>query len=113
MLTTKQIAELKQAAEVYYPCACGIHVCGSNDALNQAITIANISTRTETEARMVFAACKAEAEARDGEPHDFVVDLNIGPYESHVEDFWISRQMLDRCIAAGRAALPNGGCQDG
>jgi hypothetical protein len=104
-MTPAQLEMIRHADEIYYPCAFGVHVCGSDDERNEAITIANIAARNADEARRVFAACKAEAEAAGDEPHDFVVDLNLGRHEAQVEDFWLSRQMLERCLAAGRTAL--------
>ncbi len=107
-MTKKQrrqwLAELvRHADEIYYPCRCGVHVCGDKDG--EAATFGNIPARSEAEARAIFAACKAEAEAAPDEPTEFVVDLNLDLYNCHVEDFSITRQMLDRCLAAGRAAV--------
>lgn len=106
-LTKRQIEELRRADEIYYPCDFGVHVCGDKDGA--AATFGNVEARNEEEARRAFAACKAEAECQGDEPHDFCVDLNLGRYNAHVDDFWMSHQMLERCLAAGRAALKSGG----
>lgn len=94
---------IRRADEMYHPCPCGVHVCG--DKNGEAATFGNIPARSEAEARAVFAACKAEAEAAADEPTEFVVDLNLNRDTLHIEDFSITRQMLERCLAAGRAAL--------
>lgn len=101
---------VRRAAELYYPCSCGVHVCGDKDGA--AATFGNIPARDDAEARMIFEACKAEAEAGADEPTEFVVDLNL--YDTiHAEDFSITRQMLDRCLAAGRASLTSGDSSGG
>lgn len=110
-LTKAQIAELEWAARIYHPCDYGVHICGDKDGA--AATFGNIPARNEKEARRAFAACKLEAECRGDEPHDFCVDLNLGPDNLHVEDFWLSHQMLDRCLMAGRDALAAHGGRDG
>lgn len=102
-------AEIAKAMEQYYPCSCGVHICGIAPDEQGFLTIANIPAANGDEARRVWDACRAEAEAAEGDGRDFCVDLNIGPYIEHVDDFWLSRQMLERCLAAGRAALQEAG----
>lgn len=102
-MTRAQRDELRRALELYHPCACGIHVCGDKDGA--AASFGNVPARSEAEARAVFAAAKAEAECLPGEEWGLVVDLNLSWDNLHVEDFGIMHQMLDRCLAAGRAAL--------
>lgn len=104
-LTGKQKRELIEAARIYHPCDCGVHVCGSDDTCNAAVTIANIPARSPDVARTVWEACRVEAGLPDDEECDLVVDLNIDRDNLHVADFGIRRQMLDRCLAAGRTAL--------
>lgn len=101
MTRAERLAMIRRADELYHPCWCGVHVCGSSP-LDEAMTVANIPARSPDEARQVWLACKAEAEASRDEPQDLVVDLNIDRDNMHVEDFSISRQMLDRCLEAGR-----------
>lgn len=96
----KMIAE---ADRLYHPCWCGVHICGSSPD-DAAMTVGQIAARDEAEARVIFAACKAEAESQADEPQDYVVDLNISRDNLHVEDFPLTRQMLQRCINAGRLA---------
>lgn len=69
------------------------------------MTVANIRASSPSEARAIFAACKAEAANVGDEPQDYVVDLNIDRDNLHVEDFAMTRQMLDRCLAIGRAVV--------
>lgn len=95
---------LEEADRLYHPCWYGVHVCGSSPD-GAAMTVGQIVARNEAEARVIFTACKAEAEAQSGEPQDYVVDLNIGRDNLHVEDFPLTRQMLQRCLTAGRLAL--------
>lgn len=97
-------AMARRADELYHPVWCGVHVCGDKDG--EAATFGNIPAASEAEARAIFAACKAEAEKAPDEPTDFVVDLNLNRDNMHVEDFSITRQMLARCLAAGRAQFP-------
>jgi hypothetical protein len=92
---------VRRAAELYHPCRCGIHVCGDKDGA--AATFGNVPARDEAEARAMFEAAKAEAAVGPDEHYDLVVDLNLDLYNCHVEDFCITRQMLDRCLAAARA----------
>lgn len=94
---------LAEADRLYHPCWCGVHVCGASPD-EAAMTVGQIPARNEAEARAIFAACKAEAEAQPGEPQDYVVDLNIDRDNLHVEDFPMTRQMLQRCLTAGRLA---------
>lgn len=103
MMPQERREMIRRADELYHPCSCGIHICGDKDG--EAATFGNVPARSEAEARAIFAACRAEAEAAPDEPTEFVVDLNIGRDNLHVEDFSITRQMLDRCLAAGRAAI--------
>lgn len=94
---------LAEADRLYHPCWFGVHVCGSSPE-DAAMTIGEVVARNEAEARVIFEACRAEAEAQVGEPQDYVVDLNIGQDNLHVEDFSMTRQMLQRCLTAGRMA---------
>lgn len=94
---------VRRANEIYYPCSYGIHVCGDKDGA--AATFGNVPARDAEQARKIFEAAKAEAAVSDGEDWDMVVDLNLGEDNLHSEDFCIRRQMLDRCLAAGRAAI--------
>jgi hypothetical protein len=93
---------IRRADELYHPCSFGIHVCGDKDGA--AATFGNVPARNEIEARAMFEAAKAEAAVPDGEHYDLVVDLNLGDDNLHIEDFCITRQMLDRCLAAARRA---------
>lgn len=103
-MTAKERRELiRRADELYHPCSYGIHVCG--DKNGAAATFGNVSARDERQARIIFEAAKAEAAVSNGEDFDMVVDLNLGEDNLHSEDFCIRRQMLDRCLAAARAAL--------
>lgn len=101
MTRTERQEMLRRADELYHPCWCGIHVCGSSPD-DAAMTVANIQARSPEEARIIFLACRTEAEAAPGEPADYIVDLNLDRDNLHVEDFPITRQMLDRCLFAGR-----------
>lgn len=92
----KLTPKMKADMAAYQPCHLGIHVCGISRDEDNPITVANFPTRTAAEARRLFAAAKAECEAGGDEPGDFVIDLNVGLNEMQVEDFMMSRQMLDR-----------------
>jgi hypothetical protein len=80
----------------YRPCAVGLHVCGADHAANEFFTEANFEAPDLLTAQMWFSAAKDELAAQNGEPQDFVVDLNAGENERQVDDFPISRQMLPR-----------------
>ncbi|MDB5555464.1 MAG: hypothetical protein JWL86_5448 [Rhizobium sp.] len=103
-MTAKERREMIRRAEgLYYPCSFGIHVCGDKDGA--AATLGNVRARDAQQARVIFEAAKAEAAVSKDEDWDMVVDLNLGEGNLHSEDFCIRRQMLDRCLAAARAAL--------
>lgn len=85
-------------AERYAPTAFGLHVCGSDDAAYEFVTVANFPARSAREARAMFEQAKAECAAIEGEPCELVVDLCLGHNEIP-EDFPITRQMLDRLTA--------------
>lgn len=106
MTDAEREEECLRADALYHPCWCGIHVCGSSPE-EAAMTVANIPARSPEEARQIFMACRQEAEAAPGEPGDYVVDLNLDRNNLHVEDFWLTRQMLKRCLAVGVAVRNN------
>ena len=85
----------------YAPCRSGFHVCGADEDANEFFTEANYPLGPAN-ARLLFARAKAECEARNDEPQDFVVDLMRGG--DIIEDFPISRQMLARLAALAEAA---------
>lgn len=87
--------------KLYTPCRSGIHVCGADEDANEFFTQAN-HPMGPAKARVLFSRVKAECEARDGQPTDFVVDLMRGG--DIIEDFPISRQMLPRLAALVEAA---------
>jgi len=92
--------------EFYHPCLTGLHVCGATIDECEPRTERNIYAQSADEARRMFEAARAEAEALPGELDDrglgdFTVDLFIGGDCS--DDFQIKRQMLERMSAAARA----------
>jgi len=82
----------------YNPCCCGVHVCDmkADAEFTVPVTLLNLPCPSIDEARALFAALKAECAAGLGEPVDLVVDLNISCDDKQVEDFAMTRQMLDR-----------------
>ena len=97
-LTARQRAELREAMRIYRPPATGIHVCGSDDLANAAVTLAAFPM-AEEEARAAFARVRAEF-GEPGGDGDAVVDLFVrGDVE---EDFMVRRQMLARMSEALR-----------
>lgn len=73
----------------YHPCQHGVHVCGANHDDNYFFTQANYPDVT------FESFCRAKVVCEDEtQPKDFVVDFVEGG--SVIEDFWISRQMLNR-----------------
>ena len=94
---------LKRADEIYYPSFPGLHVCGGDPTDTFPITVANYPLRSDAEARRIFEIAKSECAAREGEPHDLIVDLNLanrgGNEDVCVDDFAITRQMLGRLSA--------------
>ena len=93
-------AEIEKANREYHPCDCGVHVCGhiEDEDSCRPLTLANFPRRNEEEARELFNRLRQFA-ASDGEPEDCCVDLNIGDWNYQVEDFQISRQMLELLTA--------------
>jgi hypothetical protein len=85
--------EWRLACEQYHPCDIGLHVCGHLPDESGPLTILNLPTKTAGEARALFEAARAECACQEGEPDDFFVDLNI---DTQVDEFSMSRQMLDR-----------------
>lgn len=84
----------------YQPCDTGIHVCGFHPDGNNFLTIANFKASSAAEARAWFEKAKADLSGTR-EDGDFVIDLQV---DSCVEDdFYMSRQMLDRLAAITRA----------
>jgi hypothetical protein len=90
-LTVAQREELAEANRIYYPPTNGLHICGSDDEQNAAITLGAWSMQP-AEARTSFQALKEEFAVMDGD-HDVIVDLFIaGNVE---EDFGMRRQMIE------------------
>lgn len=84
--------------ERYTPCRTGIHVCGADHDANEFFTQANFPQRDQAAANTAFERGKAECEAVDGEPTDFVVDLMCAG--DVIDDFSCTRQMLPRLAKA-------------
>lgn len=80
----------------YHPCVIGLHVCGFAEEAEHGehVTFRNY-VLPEAIVRSVFE--KAKAELGETEDSDFLVDLCIG--DSMHDDFWMTRQMLDRLDA--------------
>lgn len=97
---TIRLAELEKANREYHPCDCGVHICGhiEDDDGERPFTLANFEAKTEMEAKALFERLRQFA-ACPGEPEDCCVDLNIGRDHQHVDDFCITRQMLERITA--------------
>ena len=88
---------IRRAEEQYHPCSCGVHICGIRD--DGFVTVENFETATDADALALFEALKAECEADD--EYDVVVDL-MQQDRSHIADFCMTRQMLDRCRVIAR-----------
>jgi hypothetical protein len=91
-LTSAQIMELIEAGRVYYPPSTGLHICGSDDVHNAAITLGAFSMG-EADARSAFERFKADFRETDTEG-DVVVDLIVR--DDIVDDFSMRRQMVER-----------------
>ncbi len=89
-------AEIDKANAEYHPCDCGVHICGviEDEDGERPLTIANFPTSSAAEARLLFDRLRKFEAAKD-EPHDCIVDLNIDGDNLHIEDFAISRQMVE------------------
>lgn len=85
----------------YQPCETGLHVCGLHPDGKNFLTIANFPAATEEGARALFERARSELSTPLGEEGDFVIDLQIDG--SCGEDFWMTRQMLDRLAALAKA----------
>lgn len=87
-------ARMREDMAVYRPCDNGVHVCGVDEVKERFYTEANFPCVGEPAARALFGRLKAEFAASD-EEWDLTVDLTIAD-GMIVEDFGISRQMLER-----------------
>lgn len=84
----------------YDPPDNGVHLCGQHADDEQPYTAASYPMGADN-ARKLFLLAKAAAET-PREEGDFVVDLLIGG--DIEDDFWTSRQMWSRAIAAWNVA---------
>lgn len=103
-LTSNQILELIEAGRVYYPPTTGLHICGSDDARNAAITVASFPME-ESKARSMFERLRQEFGDMDAD--DVVVDLFVN--DDRVDDFSMRRQLVERFakeIANGQLPAP-------
>lgn len=83
-------ANMVEQLENYHPPSNGIHVCGTDAAEQNFVTVLVLPAPAPF-ARRVFDLAKAEL-ASTQERGDLVCDLCIGG--DLVDDFWIDRQML-------------------
>lgn len=90
-LTTKQIIELIEAGRVYYPPSTGLHICGSDDVHNAAVTIASFPMDEET-ARFMYNRLRIEFEDVDAD--DVIIDLIVA--DDILDNFHMRRQMVER-----------------
>lgn len=87
----------RRADYCYQPCNLGVHVCGQHPDGDNCLTAANYPRRSVSAARSLFDLAKAECAIAPGEPRDLVVDLMVDG--DIVDDFLMSRQMLERLTA--------------
>lgn len=80
---------MRRTLEIYHPCAHGVHVCGADHEAQEFYTVVNYPGAS------FEAFCRAKAAIEEPtDPKDYVVDfMEDGDC---MEDFWISRQMLNR-----------------
>ena len=90
--TARQRAELMKALRIYHPPHTGIHICGSDDEKNAAMTLGAFPM-SEVEARAAFETMKGEFSEPGGDC-DVVVDLCVRG--DIVDDFGMRRQMIER-----------------
>ena len=92
---------------VYQPCPTGIHFTGFETPAGRdeerLRTLAKVDASDSDAALLAWDALRDGYEKSGQEPEDVMVDLFSEG--SLIDTFWITRQMLDRCVAAGRAAL--------